>query len=408
MSHNQVAMTELSAALQHVLADARLAQTAEIVPLDRALGRILAQDASAPIDVPPWDNSAVDGFALHHADVVAPPCRLHLQQRIAAGQLGEELRRGCAARIFTGAPIPPGADTIVMQENVSWHDDILEVPAAPLAKQNIRPRGQDISRGSILLQAGRRLRAQDLGVLASVGIAEVGVLPRLRVGMLSTGDELCEPGQPLGEGQIYNSNRYTLLGLLQTLGYECRDYGIAADTLEATKNLLSSAAAECDVLITTGGVSVGEEDYVKTAVEELGELKLWKLAIKPGKPLAYGRVQGIPIFGLPGNPAAVFVTFGLVVKPYLYALQNIDVPAWRSRRVQAGFDWDVAGKRQEYLRGTLSIDAAGDDVVDIFANQSSGVLSLISRADCLVVMPIGATCRRGDRVEVITMQDWLA
>ena len=407
MSHPKVAMTPLVEALNQILSDAELAQGREFVALDRALGRVLVEDVAAAVDVPPWDNSAMDGFAVHSEDVASIPVTLPIVQRIAAGAVGSRLERGTAAQIFTGAPVPEGADAVIMQENTRRHGDQLECQAVVVAGDNIRPKGQDIARGAVLLRRGRRLQAQDLGVLASVGIAEVAVLPALRVGMFSTGDELREPGQELASGQIYNSNRYTLIGMLQALGYEYRDFGVVADTLEATTQLLRRAAGECDLLISTGGVSVGEEDYVKAAVEALGELSLWKLAIKPGKPLAYGRVCGVPFFGLPGNPAAAFVTFGLVVKAYLFAMQGVDQPPCRSWRVEAGFDWDKPGLRQEYLRGSLHTDKDGVQIAQIFSNQSSGVLSVISRADCLVVMPVGASCKRGDLVEVITLKEWL-
>jgi molybdopterin molybdotransferase len=400
-------MTPLVEALNQILSDAELAQGREFVALDRALGRVLAENVAAAVDVPPWRNSAMDGFAVHSEDAASMPATLRIAQRIAAGAVGSRLERGTAAQIFTGAPVPEGADAVIMQENTRRHGGQVECQSEVVAGDNIRPKGQDIARGAVLLRRGRRLQAQDLGVLASVGIAEVAVLSSLRVGMFSTGDELREPGQELASGQIYNSNRYTLIGMLQALGYEYRDFGVVADTLEATTQLLRRAAGECDLLISTGGVSVGEEDYVKAAVEALGELRLWKLAIKPGKPLAYGRVCGVPFFGLPGNPAAAFVTFGLVVKAYLFAMQGVDQPPCRSWRVAAGFDWDKPGFRQEYLRGSLHTDKDGVQIAQIFSNQSSGVLSVISRADCLVVMPVGASCKRGDLVEVITLKEWL-
>jgi molybdopterin molybdotransferase len=400
-------MTPLSAALDQILADASLEQGSESVPLDQAMGRVLAADMCAEVDVPPWDNSAMDGFAVCSQDAAQAPASMQIVQRIAAGGVGHKLERGKAARIFTGAPVPEGADAIVMQENTQWQGDRLQCLAPVTAGDNIRLQGQDIPRGTTVLNRGRRLQAQDLGVLASVGVAEVSVLPQLRVGIFSTGDELQEPGQVLAPGQIYNSNRYTLIGMLQTLGYEYQDYGVVADTLEDTVGLLRRASAQNDILISTGGVSVGDEDYVKAAVEQLGTLGLWKLAIKPGKPLAYGKVCGVPFFGLPGNPAAAFVTFGLVVKPYLFAMQGVDQPVYRSCRVAAGFDWLKPGTRQEYLRGRLHTGEDGSLSATIFSNQSSGVLSLISRADCLVVMPLGGTCKRGDMVEVITLKELL-
>lgn len=399
--------TPLHEALALILADAPVLQSTETVVLAKALGRVLGEDVVAAVDVPPWDNSAMDGFALHSCDTLKAPCALPIQQRISAGEVGTSLPLGAAARIFTGAPLPAGADAVVIQEDVLWQDNCLQLDTAIEAGSNVRPRGQDVGRGSTVLQRGRHLRPQDLGVLASVGIATVTVLRRPRVGMLSTGDELAEPGSVLLPGQIYNSNRYTLGGLLQAHGCDYHDYGIVADTREATLALLQRAAAECDVLLSTGGVSVGEEDHVKAAVETLGQINLWKLAIKPGKPLAYGRVAEVPFFGLPGNPAAVFVTFGLVVRPFLLAMQGVSDQLHPPRWVKAAFDWLQPGTRQEYLRGNLCLNDAGVETVTVFDNQSSGVLSLISRADCLVIMPIGTTCRAGDPVQVICLNEWM-
>ncbi len=406
MARTKQKNTPLHEALALILADAPVLQTSETVVLAKALGRVLGEDVVAAVDVPPWDNSAMDGFALYSGDTLKAPCELSIQQRIPAGEVGTTLPGGAAARIFTGAPLPAGADAVVIQEDVLWQDNCLQLDAAVAAGSNVRLRGQDIGRGSVVLRRGRHLLPQDLGVLASVGVAAVTVLRRPRIGMFSTGDELVEPGAVLAPGQIYNSNRYTLGGLLQAHGCDYHDYGIVADTREATLSLLQRAAAECDVLLSTGGVSVGEEDHVKAAVETLGQINLWKLAIKPGKPLAYGRVAAVPFFGLPGNPAAVFVTFGLVVRPYLLAMQGVADQLRPPRWVKAAFDWLQPGTRQEYLRGNLCLNEAGEETVTVFDNQSSGVLSLISRADCLVIMPIGATCRAGELVQVINLRDW--
>ncbi len=403
---HRVHITPLPEALGMILADAQALRAKESVPLVEALGRVLGEDIIARVDVPPWDNSAMDGFALNSRDTLEAPVVLPVHQRIAAGDMGETLERGTAARIFTGAPLPEGADSVVIQEDVTWHDNRLQLDNPVLAGSNVRARGQDIACGSMVLRRGTRLQPQDLGVLASVGVGDVPVLRRLRVGMFSSGDELAEPGSPLKPGQIYNSNRYTLGGLLQAHGCDYHDFGIVADTRAATIALLQKAAARCDVLVSTGGVSVGEEDHVKAAVESLGEIKLWKLAIKPGKPLAYGRVAGVPFFGLPGNPASAFVSFGLVVRLYLLAMQGAAATQYRTRWVKAGFDWPHAGTREEYLRGKLGLNDAGEETATVFDNQSSGILSSISRADCLVVMPIAATCRRGDLVQVISLRDW--
>lgn len=400
-------MTPLVEALARVVGDAVALAGVEVVALEGALGRVLTADLVAQADVPPWCNSAMDGYAVRAADTWAVPAFLRVDQRIAAGGVGGDVLAGAAARIFTGAPLPPGADAVIMQEDVQLEPGGVRCQVAVRAGENVRARGQDIAAGAMVLSAGRRLLPQDLGVAASLGVAELAVRRRLRVGVLSTGDELQEAGTPLGAGCIYNSNRPMLIGLLRALGADCRDYGIIRDCSDVTRQALATAASECDLVISSGGVSVGEEDHVRAAVAQLGELRLWKLAIKPGKPLAYGRVGGTPFFGLPGNPAAVFVTFGLVVKPYIYALMGITEAPHRRLCARARFDWQHAGSRQEYLRATLCVDADGHLAVDVHENQSSGVLSLVSRADCLVEMPVGQRCRAGDWVTVLLIRDWV-
>lgn len=395
----RIPMTALNEALAKILADAQFLDVSEQVSLEHAVGRILAQDICAEVDVPPWDNSAMDGFALRSGDSGAR----RISQRVIAGDWGEPLGEGEAARIFTGAPVPPGADAILIQEDARWQEDTLECLTEVNAGDNIRPRGQDIARGDKVFSRGHRLQPADLGVIASIGLHAVTVARQLTVGILSTGNELVEPGQSLAAGQIYNSNRYTLMGLLQRMGYQYRDYGIVGDDFKATCETLEQAAGECDLLISSGGVSVGEEDHVRAAVESLGSIELWKLAIKPGKPLAYGRVRGVPFFGLPGNPAAVFVTFCLTAAPYLRTLQGARSVGPAARlQLPAVFRRERPGKRQEYLRGQFSQGRGGTEV-DVFDNQSSGVLSLVSQADCLVVVPVGATIEPGDLVEVLPL-----
>ncbi len=291
-------LTSVDAALAHILADVSPLEGTESLPLARLRGRVLAADAIATIDVPPADNSSMDGYALRHADLEAGQRDFAISQRIAAGAVGTMLAPGTAARIFTGAEVPPGADCVVIQENCSVADGVVTVlqPVAP--GDNIRRRGQDIAAGGAIVAAGSRLGAAHAGLLAAVGMARATVFARLRVAILSTGDELVEPGESAGPGQIYNSNRYLLTGMLEELGCEVIDGGLVADTPEATRACLRQAAEQADVVITTGGVSVGDEDHVKAAVEELGTLGLWKLAIKPGKPLAYGRT-GVQTCALP-------------------------------------------------------------------------------------------------------------
>ncbi len=394
-------LTPLDEALALVLNDAAPVAETETVPLAEALGRTLAEEVLARVPVPNDDNSAMDGYALR-ADESSQV--LKITQRIPAGTAGETLLPGTAARIFTGAPIPPGADAVAMQENCEVEGDKLRLSQPVMAGENIRRSGQDLERGSQVLAAGRRLQAEDLGVLASVGCGRLSVFRRLVVGVLSTGDELVEPGTAdrLAPGQIFNSNRYTLQGLLESLGFTFRDYGLVADKPAETRRVLESAAGSCDCVISTGGVSVGEEDHVKHQVEALGSLKLWKLGVKPGKPLAYGRIGKAGFFGLPGNPAAVYVTFSMIVRPWLLACQGAEAAPPLSLFATADFEIGRAGSRLEFLRARVS--SAGRGLrAELHENQSSGVLSSVSWANALVVLPPGQTVARGDVVEVLLL-----
>ncbi len=394
-------LTPLEDALALILEDARPVEDSENLPLVDALGRTLAEDISAAVPVPNDDNSAMDGYALRAAESGHD---LKVTQRIPAGSAGSEVLPGTAARIFTGAPVPPGANAVVMQENCSLDGDTLRLTQAVRPGENIRRRGQDLEQGSVVLQAGRRLQPEDLGVLASVGAATVAVRRRLVVAILSTGDELVEPGaaSSLAPGQIFNSNRYTLQGLLSALGFEVRDFGLVPDDPDTTREILQAAAAASDCVISTGGVSVGEEDHVKSQVEALGHLKLWKLKVKPGKPLAYGRIGDTGFFGLPGNPAAVYVTFSMIVRPWLLRCQGAAAAAALPIPAQAEFEHRRAGSRLEFLRAQLRADGDGLHV-RLHDNQSSGVLSSVSWANALVVVPPGLTVARGDTVEVILL-----
>ncbi len=396
------ALLPVDQALTLLLARARPLTDREIVPLAQALGRVLATDIQSDLDVPPLDNSAVDGYAIRTADLQGSgTTELPLSQRIPAGAVGDPLLPGTAARIFTGAPVPPGADAVVMQEDCQERDGQVEIRGLAKAGDNIRERGQDIRQGGLVLAAGQRLRPQDLGLLASVGIASVPVIRRLRVAILSTGDELVEPGEPVGMGQIYNSNRYTLLGLLGTLGMEVIDLGLVPDTLEATEEALLKAASQADCILSSGGVSVGEEDHVKQALQNLGELDLWKLAIKPGKPLAFGTVGDVPFIGLPGNPAAVFVTFCVLARPFLLKTQGADRWSAKTFRVPAGFARKNSGPRQEYLRCRLQADEAGTWTIEPYPNQSSGVLCSASWGDGFAILPPATEVRAGDLLEYL-------
>ncbi|MCY4427125.1 MAG: molybdopterin molybdotransferase MoeA [Halieaceae bacterium] len=394
-------MTPLEQAMPLILADVK-PLPAEHRPgiLTEALGRVLAEDLIAPLAVPGDDNSAMDGYAVNSADGTGP---LLVTQRITAGSCGSELSSGTAARIFTGAPIPAGADAVVMQENCVLDDQSVRLTKAVGCGENIRRRGQDIAEGEVLFNAGRRLQAQDLGVLASLGFAAVPLRRRLKAAILSTGDELVEPGEgPLRTGQIYNSNRYTLRGLLERLGIEVVDLGMVKDTAKATAQALQRAAAMADCVISSGGVSVGEADHVTAQVQKLGELRLWKLRIKPGKPLAFGRVGETPFFGLPGNPSAVFVTFCLVVRPWLLRRMGVTDETLLRLPASADFQTKRAGTREEYLRVRAVVEN-GQLLAKPHHNQSSGVLSSVSRSNALAIVPPGRTIEHGDRVEILLL-----
>jgi len=388
-------------ALAQVLAAAGPIEDTLDLPLADALGRVLAVDIISPIDVPADDNSAMDGYALRATDATRA---LPVSQRIPAGVAGAPLEPGTAARIFTGAPVPPGADAVVMQENCTEQAGRVTVTGEVVPGQNIRARGQDLARGATVLARGRVLRPQDLGLLASVGCARVTVRRPLRVGIIATGDELVEPGSgALAPGQVYNSNRYLLQGLLRRLRLEVLDGGIVRDDPDQTRAALARAAADCDCVITCGGVSVGEEDHVRDQVVRLGRLDLWQLALKPGKPLAFGAIGETPFIGLPGNPTSVFVTFCLIARPFLLKLQGAAEPEFTPRQIPARAAFSTKpGRRQEYLRVSLAISCAGLEAVP-YPNQSSGVLSSVARSDALAVIPPGVAVAEGDMVLVILL-----
>jgi len=395
-------------ALDHLLSHAKPVTQTESVPMQVSLGRVLAENVNSLVDVPPLDNTSMDGYAVRTADAATPGQVLRIAQRIPAGSVGTQLEPGTVARIFTGAPVPLGADAVVMQEDCAIAEgsvDQVQVNIAPAVGQWIRRRGEDLTAGKTALTAGILLRPQELGVAASAGLTHLTVKRRVKVAAFFTGDELALPGEPLKPGGIYNSNRDTLLACLQSLGCDATDLGIVPDRLEATREALRKASKDHDLIITSGGVSVGEEDHIKPAVTAEGRLDLWQIAIKPGKPLAFGAVRksNTPqdgeawFIGLPGNPVSSFVTFLLFVRPFILQLQGRVAEMPRSYLMRADFDWLKADRRNEFLR--VKINAQGG--LDLFPNQSSGVLTSASWGDGLLDCPPGQPFKKGDLVKYI-------
>ncbi len=409
-------LLSLDNALERLLASASPHLPAEQVPVGDADGRVLAQDVVSALHVPPQDNSAMDGYALRCGDAAQVGTALPVSQRIAAGANGQPLQAGTVARIFTGAPVPPGADAVVMQEDctpLSPGDATpdtarVQVNTQPIPGQNIRRAGEDVARGDVVLSRGQRLGPAELGLAASIGLAELAVACRPRVALFSTGDELVLPGtvapEDMPPGAIYNSNRYFLAALLRRMGCVVTDLGIVPDQLDATVNALRDAAQSHDVILTSGGVSVGEEDHIKPAVQALGTLDLWQMAIKPGKPFAYGRVGDAHFLGLPGNPVSSYVTFLVLVRPFLLQLQGMGTVAMKAVAARADFTWAKADKRREFLR----VRRTAEGGLALFTNQGSGVLTSAVWGDGLVDNPPGRSIAPGDTVQFVSFAELLA
>ena len=390
-------------ALRHLLTTLQPVCQAEQLPLLESLGRVMAETLVSDIDVPSMAVSSMDGYAVNSADLSENQTNeLPVSQRIPAGTAGVALQPGTAARIFTGAPIPPDADAVIIQEQVEALGESIRFDGAVKSGLNVRPAGNDIKKGRTILEAGTRLRPQDLGIAASVGFGVLPVYRPLKVGLFSTGDELAVPGEPLQPGQIYESNRYVLRGFLGSLGCEIVDLGLIGDTLEATCEAMLEASKKADLVITTGGVSVGEEDHVRIALEQLGDLSMWRLNIKPGKPLAFGLVNGSAFMGLPGNPVSVFATFSLFVVPAIGRLQGRSWSKPRPVHLQAAFDWPKPDSRREFLRARIEENENGQSVVNIYPNQDSGVLTSAVWADGFVEVAEGRTIAKGDMVDYIS------
>ena len=407
-------MLTVKKALDSLLTNARQIVASEGVAISKANGRVLAQSQYSMVDVPNADNAAMDGYAIRFSDLDGTDTVLTVSQRVPAGSMGSHLWRGEAARIFTGAPIPDGADTVVRQEWCTLDGNCLTFNRLPEKKgESVRYRGEDIRKDDLVLKKGTRLQAQHLGVAASAGLIDLPVVRRLKVALMSTGNELVMHGELLKPGKIYNSNRYTLRGLLENLGCEVTDYGIIPDNLKATQAALAKAAATGqDLILTTGGVSVGEEDHIKPAVECEGRLHFWRVAVKPGKPLVFGEIDdhsglpvshSTPVIGLPGNPVSSFVTFLIFVRPFLLRMQGVENVSPKYYLLRADFTLDNPDERNEFLRVRLNENGG----LDLFDNQGSGVLSSTVWGDGLIDNPPLQPVKKGDLVRFIPFSELL-
>jgi molybdopterin molybdotransferase len=409
-------LLNLAEALQRLEDMPAVPPAIETVRLAEAVGRILAEPIAAPRSVPPHDNAAVDGYACRFADLAGEgETRLAVAGRAAAGhEWGRTVQPGEAVRILTGAVMPAGADTVIMQEDCREADGFVDVPAGIKQGANRRFAGEDVAAGPTILADGRRLRPQDVGLAASVGLTRLPVFAGLRVALFSTGDEVCEPGSELPPGAIYDSNRYALLALLQGLGCRVSDLGIRADRFEAIRDTLAEASRDHDLLVTSGGMSTGEEDHMKAAVEALGRLDFWRLAIKPGRPVALGRIDrgiaggtgAVPFIGLPGNPVAVMVTFLLIARPLILKLSGAAASPPQIYPVRAGFACRKKPGRREYLRARLELDAEGRLLARRFPRDGAGILSSMVGSDGLVVLGEAVTAvAEGDRLDFLPFSE---
>ena len=395
-------------ALSFLIDSASVTAMTEAVSLDDSLGRILASDIHSTINVPGFNNSAMDGYtiALNDTQVAQENLSFNVVDRIAAGSTGNDLKIGNAARIFTGAPIPNGANTVVMQEECTLSEDKsqITVKRAINLNENIRPTGNDILKDNVILSSGRQIKPQDISLAASVGVGELVVFKKIKVGVFFTGDELVEPGNPLTPGKIYNSNRYALVALLKQVGCDVINLGNIEDKLDATCEALEALESQCDLIMTTGGVSVGEEDHVKPAVEKLGELNLWKIRMKPGKPLAYGKVKQTPFIGLPGNPVSSFVTFCIFSLPFIKKMQGNSNYESKILKVKTNFDCKRAKPRREYAR--VRIDHSTETpLANLFPKQGSDVMSSVVWADGIIEIPENTTFETGTILNYYSMSE---
>ena len=394
-------LNSLEDTLAYLLSQVPVITQTEQVDLQNAGKRVLAEALTSSISMPPWDNSAMDGYAVATADlaVEGEVNSLPISQRIPAGHTGTALKAGTAARIFTGAPVPEGADAVVIQERCEKESGCVKFSATVQPSDNIRYAGEAFKQGDEVIPAGTILQPQHIGVAASVGASLLTVVRKPKVAVFSTGDELIQPGGQLGDGQIFDSNKPTFIALLQSLGCDLIDLGHIPDSLQATTDALATASQNADLILTSGGVSVGEEDYVKAAVETQGQLSLWKVAIRPGKPLAFGTVNNVPVIGVPGNPVALFVTFTVFVRPFLLRMMSVTNYHAPSFKVPIGFDWQKPDKRREFMRVKMVQNENNINVLEPYPSRSSGILNSVSWADGLAVIPENTELKQGDLVE---------